>query len=95
MMKNIARTTIAFLCILLLFTGCKPSGEGPGPMTPATDEVSIPEPPPPPPSKWVEMGGSASGGGISDTPDVSQTPVIEIDSDGNPVVAWRDNSNGN
>lgn len=43
---------------------------------------------------WVELGGSASGGGISDTVGVSLNPSLAIDLDGMPVVAWNDYTSG-
>lgn len=40
-------------------------------------------------SAWVEVGpGSATGGGISNTPDVSSSPTMAVDPAGRPVVAW-------
>jgi hypothetical protein len=39
---------------------------------------------------WVEMGGSASSGGISNTYDESRYPSLAIDPEGAPVVAWQD-----
>lgn len=41
------------------------------------------------------MGGSASGGGISDTSGSSWEPSLAIDPEGRPMVAWRDSSSGN
>jgi len=51
-------------------------------------------------STFVEIGaGSASassaGGGISLNSGISQNPSLALDSSGNPVVAWEDNSSGN
>ena len=47
-------------------------------------------------SAWVEMaGGSASGGGISDSNGESSYPSMAIGSGNAPVVAWADNSDGN
>lgn len=39
---------------------------------------------------WVELGpGSASGGGISNSPTTKSTsPAVVVDSDGRPIVAW-------
>ena len=45
-------------------------------------------------STWVEMGGSASGGGISNNTGGSYGPAVLIGSDGAPVVAWFDASGG-
>ncbi len=45
-------------------------------------------------SAWVEMAGSASGGGISNTSGSSRSPVIAVGLDNMPVVAWQDNSDG-
>ncbi|MBN2498518.1 MAG: hypothetical protein JXR96_28260 [Deltaproteobacteria bacterium] len=39
-------------------------------------------------SAWIELGGSASGGGISEDEDHSLSPVAGIDGAGRPVVAW-------
>ncbi|GEM_PF-1903943 len=44
---------------------------------------------------WVEVGGSASGGGLSDTPGWSYAPSLVLDSSGRPVVSWGDDSWGN
>lgn len=41
-------------------------------------------------SAWAELGGSATGGGISNLPAASATPEVAIDDAGNPFVAWRD-----
>ena len=46
-------------------------------------------------STWVEMGGSASGGGISNSSGESQFPSLAVGSDGAPVVAWSDSNGGN
>jgi len=40
-------------------------------------------------SEWVEMGGSASGGGISDQIGSVVYPAIATDLDGNPIVCWQ------
>ena len=46
-------------------------------------------------NSWEEMGeGSAAGGGISDNDGVSREPSLAIGLDGNPIVAWHDNSPG-
>ncbi len=46
-------------------------------------------------SVWVDVGaGSASGGGVSNTPDASFAPAIAVGADGQPVVAWEDRSGG-
>ncbi|HRO90872.1 MAG TPA: hypothetical protein PLC06_10270 [Promineifilum sp.] len=44
---------------------------------------------------WVELGGSGSGGGISNTDNYSWYPTLAIDPDGMPIVAWDDRSSGN
>ena len=46
-------------------------------------------------SAWAELAGSATGGGISDNAHDSVEPSLAIGSDGAPVVAWHDQSNGN
>ena len=43
---------------------------------------------------WVEMGGSASGGGISNTVGPCYWPSVAIGPDGAPLVAWIDDSSG-
>lgn len=45
-------------------------------------------------SAWVEMGGSASGGGVSNNEGDSWEPSLAVGPDGAPVVAWSDNSTG-
>ena len=44
-------------------------------------------------SAWVEMGGSASNGGISNDSGGSDGPSLAIDSNGAFIVAWRNNLN--
>ena len=45
---------------------------------------------------WVALGvDSASGGGISDNAGDSEDPSVCLDEDGNPVIAWEDDSSGN
>lgn len=40
---------------------------------------------------WIELGGSASGGGISNSPSFdSEDPDIAIDNQGNPIVVWSE-----
>lgn len=41
-------------------------------------------------STWVEIGGSATGGGISKTATDSGRVSLAIGADGQPVVAWRE-----
>lgn len=41
-------------------------------------------------SAWVEMDGSATGGGISQNATTSVEPQLAISPDGTPVVAWMD-----
>lgn len=53
---------------------------------------------PPPPSQiyvkrwngtsWEELGGSATGGGISNAGAFAETPDLAVDAAGNPVAAW-------
>lgn len=45
-------------------------------------------------TQWVELGGSATTGGVSNTAGASETPSLALDASGNPVIAWRDNSSG-
>ncbi len=45
-------------------------------------------------SNWSDLGGSASGGGISDNNGASLWPAVAVDPDGNPWVAWHDASAG-
>ncbi len=40
---------------------------------------------------WEELGGSGSGNGISNTPQLSLKPALALDKDGNPIVAWQEN----
>jgi hypothetical protein len=40
-------------------------------------------------SAWVELGGSATGKGISGVSRVSCNPAVGVGPDGAPVVAWR------
>ena len=42
---------------------------------------------------WVDLGGSASGGGVSQSPGVATLPAVAITSTG-PAVSWSDNSSG-
>jgi hypothetical protein len=44
--------------------------------------------------QWVELGGSASGGGISNTSGESREVSLALDTSGNPVVAWENDGNG-
>jgi hypothetical protein len=44
---------------------------------------------------WVEMGGSATGGGISSTSGASKRPSLALAPNGFPVVAWSDDTAGN
>jgi hypothetical protein len=43
---------------------------------------------------WVEVGGSASGGGISKSTALVARPGLAIDASDNPVVAWEDLATG-
>ena len=61
--------------------------------TPTSTPTPTPTPTEPSGS-WVEIGGSATGGGISDTPGYSWYPSLVIDSSGKPVVAWQQASGG-
>ncbi len=45
---------------------------------------------------WVDVGdNSSTGGGISKNVGESLQPSLALDSSGNPVVAWNDNTSGN
>jgi len=43
-------------------------------------------------SAWVELAGSASEGGVSNNHAESAAPALAIGSDGEPAVAWQDDS---
>lgn len=43
---------------------------------------------------WVELGGSATGGGISGYTGAAVQPRVAVDAAGNPTVVWYDNSAG-
>ena len=43
-------------------------------------------------STWSELGGSASGGGISNNSGDSVWPSVAVGPDGNPWVAWHDDT---
>jgi hypothetical protein len=43
---------------------------------------------------WVEIGGSATGGGVSRLPGTSQKPSLALDAEGHPVVAWFEDLEG-
>jgi hypothetical protein len=45
-------------------------------------------------SAWSELGGSASGGGISNNSGDSVWPSLAVGPDGNPWVAWQDKTPG-
>ncbi|MBU1627005.1 hypothetical protein KKB18_06510, partial [bacterium] len=40
--------------------------------------------------KWVELDGSASGGGVSDTVLPSMSPSLALDQNGRPNIAWQE-----
>ncbi|MBK7217604.1 MAG: VWA domain-containing protein [Candidatus Promineofilum sp.] len=42
---------------------------------------------------WGELGGSATGGGISNNGSDSQAPALAVGADGRPWVAWHDGAN--
>lgn len=45
---------------------------------------------------WVEMGGgSATGGGVSQTAGLSHDPALAVAPDGRVIVAWQDDTTGN
>lgn len=41
-------------------------------------------------TSWSEIGGSASGGGISNNYGKSFYPDVVVDKEGNPIVVWQD-----
>jgi len=41
-------------------------------------------------SSWVELGGSASSGGISGARFLASDPAVAVQSDGKPIVCWAD-----
>jgi len=43
-----------------------------------------------PQQPWEELGGSGSGGGISETPLPSWMASVDVDANGNPAVAWAE-----
>ena len=43
---------------------------------------------------WQSLGGSAGGGGLSNTPGSSRRPSVAVDGAGNPVVAWTESAAG-
>jgi hypothetical protein len=45
-------------------------------------------------SSWLELGGSATSGGVSSTVGASTNPSLGLDSSGNPSLAWTDTSSG-
>jgi hypothetical protein len=45
-------------------------------------------------ANWVELGGSATGGGISKTPTPSRAPCVVLDPEDRPVVAWFEEFQG-
>jgi len=45
-------------------------------------------------SSWAELGGSASGVGLSSTAGGAAGPKVALDSDGHPVVAWYERPTG-
>jgi hypothetical protein len=47
-----------------------------------------------PPSSWIELGGSATDGGISNYPGYSTLSSMAVDPSGYPVVAWRQTTPG-
>jgi hypothetical protein len=46
------------------------------------------------PQTWTELGGSASGGGLSNTPAASRNARLALGPDGQPVVAWHEDGAG-
>src|SRR5688572_23156519 len=41
-------------------------------------------------TEWGELGGSASGGGVSNTQMLSYSPSLVLDPSGNPAIAWQE-----
>lgn len=67
------------------------------PIPPGTPPSGVPLPPTPPPpaTAWVELAGSGSGGGLSNTPADSLFPAVAVNATGtSPVVAWVERVGG-
>ncbi len=47
-----------------------------------------------PKEKWVELGGSATKGGVSNTSGLSYAPCVAVDSSGRVYVAWEEVGKG-
>ncbi len=43
-------------------------------------------------TSWVELGGSASGGGISNNSGISNKPCMVLDESDYPIIAWHDST---
>lgn len=43
---------------------------------------------------WIEVGGSATGGGVSNTGGASRDPQVAVDALGRITVAWKDSTSG-
>ncbi len=41
---------------------------------------------------WVELAGSATGGGVSAMPGHSTNPAVAVDAAGRPIVAWQEHA---
>jgi serine/threonine protein kinase len=82
----------AAAALLLLGWSLRPSPPQAAPPAPE------PEPPPteapPLESAWRQIGGSATGGGVSRTPGESFQLDLALDPEDRPVVAWRDFTGG-
>ncbi len=45
-------------------------------------------------TSWVELGGSATAGGVSHSAGLASTPQLVLDASDRPIVAWSDNRTG-
>jgi hypothetical protein len=86
----------AAAAILALVVGLWPRkpAEPPAPPAPLSSQTP-PAPAVPPPDAWIEIGGSATGPGLSIPRGPSYRPSMRLDRLGRPVAAWRDDSSGN
>lgn len=78
--------TLAGLLLVIAWRAARPD-------PPPSPIRNVPEEPPVP-AQWVELAGSASGGGVSNTPAPSLDCCVALDGSGRPVVAWREFAGG-